>query len=419
MNIIIKGLFKGCMLIVFMITFTTAIVFARSEDFEKAQEQLKSIVTEKGYPPSLEDYIRIVINDTDKQLSSGEINQLWGLLESMQNPLITKDSLLTLISSKYSSLSDFLCDYEHKRELFDNKSDHSIQTVRYHLAMNNDSFIVDREPLSSIVNDRRTAVSSTKNCFIKVFYPSDNDNTYVNASLGAPSGDRSDQYQSMSPLSQSCLCDTTVLGDPTEFHDLKLFLSKPRSRNLIVFEDLVMYNSSKCLVLSDLSIKILLDVDKDFSVVGLIDYLPNIEDGPDGPTLKSLRIGAERSLSGLKSYGNAIWFPEKAVIDYFTDSGDLAMRDSVDYENIKVNSGLKDSYFSDVIPDGALVADSIRDMVYVWGDHPSIGSLIKETVKSKRQTIFRNLSLVLGLCFLACWGFIEWRKRRLLKENAE
>ena len=337
----------------------------------------------------------------------------------MQNPLISKDSLLALISSKYSSLSDFLCDFEHKREFFDNKSKQSTQIVRCQLAMNNDSFIVDREPISGIVNDRRIVVSSTKDCFIKVFYPSDNDNTYVNASLDEPIEDHSDLYQSMSPLSQSCLCDTIVFGDPTEFHDLKLFLSKPRSRNLIVFEELVMYNSSKCLVLSDLSFKILLDVDKDFSVVGLIDYLPNIEDGPDGPTLKSLRIGAERTLSGLKSYGNAIWFPEKAVIDYFSDSGDLAMRDSVDYENIKVNSGLKDSYFSDVIPDGALVADSIRDMVYVWGDHPSIGSLIKETVKSKRQTIFRNLSVICGLCFLACWGFIEWRKRRLLKENTE
>ena len=419
MNIIIKGLFKGCMLIVFMITFTTVIVFARSEDFEKAQEQLKSIVTENGTPPSLDDYIRIVINDTDKQLSSGEINQLWGLLESMQNPLISKDSLLTLVSSKYSSLSDFLCDFEHKREFFDNKSKQSTQIVRCQLAMNNDSFIVDREPISGIVNDRRIVVSSTKDCFIKVFYPSDNDNTYVNASLDEPTDNRSDQYQSMSPLPQSCLCDTTLLGNPTEFHDLKLFLSKPRSRNIIVFEDLVMYNSSKCLVLSDLSFKILLDVDKDFSVVGLIDYLPNIEDGPDGPTLKSLRIGSERSLSGLKSYGNAIWFPNKAVIDYFSDSGDLAMRDSVDYENIKVNSGLKDSYFSDVIPDGALVADSIRDMVYVWGDRASIGSLIKETVKKKRQTIYRSLSLALGLCFIACWGIIEWRKRRLLKGEVE
>ena len=173
-------------------------------------------------------------------------------------------------------------------------------------------------------------------------------------------------------------------------------------------------------MIASLSYRLMLDIDKDFSMVQICGTSCVPRDIPNDPVLERVFLRSQRTLYGLTSYGNSIWFPKKSVSEYFTvDSEAPYMIDTVDYEKIEMNHNLPDSYFSDVIPDGALVADSIRDMVYVWGDRASIGSLIKETVKSKRQTIFRNLSLVLGLCLIACWGIIEWRKRRLLKGEVE
>jgi hypothetical protein len=76
--------------------------------------------------------------------------------------------------------------------------------------------------------------------------------------------------------------------------------------------------------------------------------------------------------------------PRKIITEYFDQKGFLSRCDTVDVNDIKINIAVVDSYFSDFIPEDALVSDAINEMTYKQSDSPSINSLIKETAKSKR-----------------------------------
>ena len=391
---------------------------AEEEDFKKTVEEFNVIKTSTGMAPSLNDYIRLVIDDRGKNLSACEQIDLWEILKEMQNPMITREELLALLESKYRAIDSFESVYTLKQEVKDSSCGHRDETVKYRFAKKGSQFLVERDRIEGEPKNH-ILISSTKDRYIMLNIPSEDDeHGLVNASLGGPSGERGEGFEPWSPLSQSGLCDTSFYNFPHEYYDLVLFLNEVK--NFIIFEKTEMVNDCECLVIASLSCRLMLDIDKDFSLVQICGSSCVPRETPDDPVLERVFLSSQSTLYGLTSYGNSIWFPKKSVTEYFTaDSEAPYMTDTVDYEKIEVNHHLSDSYFSGVIPDGALVADSIRDMVYVWGDRASIGSLIKKTVKTKRQTIFRNLSVVFGLCFLACWGFIEWRKRRLLKENTE
>lgn len=412
---------KSVVVSVLMITFcslTDVVPVYAEEDFEKTVEEFKEIKSSTGFAPSLNDYIRLVIDDKRKSLSASEQIDLWQILKEMQNPMITREELLALLESKYRTLDSFESTYTLKQEVKNSSCGHQDETVKYRFAKKGNQFLVESNRIEGEPNNH-ILTSSSKDRYIMLNIPSEDDeHGLVNASLAGPSDNHGEGFEPWSPLSQSGLCDTSFYNFPHEYYDLVLFLNK--DRNFIIFEKTEKVNDSECLVIASLSYRLMLDIDKDFSMVQICGTSCVPRDIPNDPVLERVFLRSQRTLYGLTSYGNSIWFPKKSVSEYFTvDSEAPYMIDTVDYEKIEMNHNLPDSYFSDVIPDGALVADSIRDMVYVWGDRASIGSLIKETVKSKRQTIFRNLSLVLGLCLIACWGIIEWRKRRLLKGEVE
>jgi hypothetical protein len=57
------------------------------------------------------------------------------------------------------------------------------------------------------------------------------------------------------------------------------------------------------------------------------------------------------------------------------------------------------------------IADQVHNLTYRWGDHPTIGGLLKETVKSKVVTTFRWISVILGLAMIGVGVGFKIRKR--------
>ena len=66
---------KSVVVSVLMITFcslTDVVPVYAEEDFEKTVEEFKEIKSSTGFAPSLNDYIRLVIDDKRKSLSASE-----------------------------------------------------------------------------------------------------------------------------------------------------------------------------------------------------------------------------------------------------------------------------------------------------------------------------------------------------------
>ena len=339
------------------------------------------------------------------QLKSADRTALWKEVAAAQHSSISKNELCAITRSKRQSIKSILCTYRIGNNVY-----------KYALLNNNAYYEWDEDQ-----NGRSHGLRSVNSKdFRTVVFPSDQD---VNASLvNASISPLREEYSAIglcneSPLFQCMLEDTNAFGSKHWGLDICNYVeSFPLA---CVFEKTEILDGHHCIVLADLYTKIYLDIDKDYSLYALLDYqvADNNEENPD--TTFSRRLDSSRVLHNLKDYGNGIWLPEWVETKTFNLDGSVNSENRITYEEIRLNSGLKASFFENVIPEGAVVADSVRDMVYIWGDHASIGSLIKETVKTKRQTIFRNFSVVLGLCLIACWGIIEWRKRRLQKGEVE
>lgn len=339
------------------------------------------------------------------KLKSVDRTVLWQEITAKQHSYVSKDELCRIIQSKRQSIKSILCTYRIGNDMYK------------YVLKNNNAYFEWNNNLNGQSHGLRSV--SSKDLRI-VHFPTDQDNhkDIVNASISP----LSEEYVSAglcsdSPLSQSMLENTSAFGSKHWGMDLCNYIETfPLA---CIFEKTEELNGHHCIVLADLYTKIYLDIERDFALYALLDYQVTDENKENSDKTFTRSLDSSRILHNLKDYGNGIWLPEWVEKKTFNLDGSVNSESRITYEEIKLNIKLKDSFFEDVIPDGALVADSIRDMVYMWGNHSSIGSLIKETVKTKRQTIFRNLSVILGLCFIACWGIVEWRRRRLSKGDAE
>ena len=203
--------------------------------------------------------------------------------------------------------------------------------------------------------------------------------------------------------------------------DIVKTISEPGSSFILQKHEFI--DGLECIVVANLFSRYYLSMNHDYALVRYelfhTEIFPDdVDKNLQDQRLFSRRIQYQCTMSDLFEVENSLWLPK--TISIIKNEDNLNPEHTrITLDKIAINKPISDAEFSDVIPDGAFVTDAIRKMVYKWGNRASIGTLIKETVQSKRQTLFRNISFILGLCFIVCWGIIEWRKRRLLKGDAE
>ena len=377
-----------------------------SDDFPKVKERVARFKEENGKAPNLDDYYDIIFNE-GYELTGIERPLIWFDVCRAQQPPISKEEIREIYLAKRDFVKDFYVDFTVE----DSREPNGVKECRY-AVKNNDMFLheIKKTEQDGQISHRLSALN--KSDFRYVVFSDSSADAGIQNRTGNEFG--ADGFCFQMPLVKSMIFDQTVFGLNWKSYDMPMLLEGMSS--LQIMEKTEMYEGNECLIIAGLSEKFYLDIQKDYSVC-CAEFFD--EDALRNTDIRSVHPRSRRVLRNLVSYGNGIWLPSEVETTYYDADQNVTSRERIVYNEIRINQGLKDDFFIDVIPDGAIVSDSIRDMVYVWGDHPSIGSLIKETVKSKRQAIFRNLSVVCGLCFLACWGFIEWRKKRLLKENAE
>ncbi len=398
---------------------TSGELFANNDDKEiqTIRRTIQNFRSEHGTAISLEDYNELVYNRPNP-IEWRFSRDLWSELKVSQNPGILLKDLKKIIKSKQDSLTRLRCKYiAHRSSPNKSISPSEIETVTEFIKYNKLLFkSVKKRDLSTDQIILRNTASYDGDVLRSLDYPLDSDleNSLPDASISEFT-DRSSFFDADNMLVQSLLLtsqDAEEGGCP--IYNLSSFLD---SDGVILFENHVAVDGFDCLLITDGVFLIYLSVEMDYTPVRIDTYLSDPR--KDREHMYQRVLYSSCSHKNFKKFQNSIWFPE-FVETKVTHPGQLfEFFDKITYTDVSLDFDMNTAFFQDIIPDGSLVVDGVRGMVYRWGDHPSIGSLIKETVKSKRQAIFRNLSVVCGLCFLACWGFIEWRKRRLLKENTE
>ena len=357
------------------------------------------------------------------KLTAAQQHELISKMYLNASPIIDLESLHKIWKSKRQSISSFSIDYQEAYCHLDGKGKkENLRKLNYkyiyggknklqYVRMGKIEPGASEKVLVSLYEDRKITVSFPKN-------------NYVNAGiLGVtPQEHMVSFWNPYNPvLCSSLLSDKDFYQPVVQNRDVVAALSD--STRYHVMEGIENINGYRCVVVANISSRFCLSIDHNYAIIQHTTYKP-ITLSSDRSTNPNERKFIDRSqiyqctCSELVDVGNGIWFPKKIEIES-EDETQLHQLIIMHVNDIRINEQIPDSIFTEVIPDGAYVADGIRDMVYIWGNRTSIGSLIKETVKSKRQTIYRNFSIVLGLCFIACWGIVEWRKRRLQKGEVE
>jgi hypothetical protein len=182
-----------------------------------------------------------------------------------------------------------------------------------------------------------------------------------------------------------------------------------------VIEDQEIANGQNCIVVIDGLKRYFLDPQKDYSIVKFeqFDYIYDSSEHVIGRK----KIQLSNYLDYI-DYGNSIWIPSKIETIYYSN-GSVIGNTIVDIKEVKINSGIKENFFTDVFPENTLVSDAIRNMVYKQSDSPSINSLIKETAKSKRIFIYRYISIISGLALIFIALGLKYRAYLKAKRERE
>jgi hypothetical protein len=235
---------------------------------------------------------------------------------------------------------------------------------------------------------------------------------YPSASID-PISSRSKSFLSATPLCQSMLFDTVSAEMPHIGFDFLL------CGNMIVFEKEKQLNDHACLIMGNKNRMYYLDKDKDFSVVKKEVYSSITEDYEDGFRIVGRYLSEQTEFMDIQDFGNGIWLPNNVVYTQFNKEGKIIRVETIKVEEMKLNSGLQKKFFTDIIPENAMIADGIRGLVYRQSDHSSIDSLLKETVKSKRIFIYRYISIISGFALIFFVLIIKYRQYLKAKRERE
>ncbi|MDR1385785.1 MAG: hypothetical protein LBJ67_18330 [Planctomycetaceae bacterium] len=337
---------------------------------------------------------------------------LYGEVVKQQKPLISRENLLRLIEAKRNSIKDFKSIYSITIDDLI-KTDlipiHRKEICEFALINSKNKLLFDikLQPSPSQTPEIRTSFDGN-NIITLMTYP----NGHKHAGIKESKIDSMhDFFQPYMPLALSMLYNTEICQMPNKGFDLLLFLKQDTI--VVVYEKKEVINGSECIVVADLTTRLYLDISKDFSVVRAETYTQNILEGQ----LMGRWLTTQTTLFDLTDYGNGVWLPNKAIVLYYDQTNKATCKRSIEVLNTKLNDNLKEDYFVNFIPADIMVVDTVNNTIYKWGDSPSIGGLLKETVKPRSTSIYNWISIIVGLIMIVIARPFKIRER-ILKGRA-
>jgi len=161
-------------------------------------------------------------------------------------------------------------------------------------------------------------------------------------------------------------------------NDLAAFVKWAPAESVFVSDEPVQLRGASCLLISQPGQDLFIDIDRDFALIRYVGY----HHGPDG----ELSVREQRDLFDYKDFGNSVWLPARAIEKRY-DQGVEVEKWEVSWDIHIVNERIGESVFSDVIPEGALVNDTVKGQSYYLGKHGSIAGMLKDKITTPRTPI--------------------------------
>jgi hypothetical protein len=383
---------------------------AKSEEMEinEIKTILHKFKEEYGYAPTDHDFFSIILKP-EYSFSYEEISILYQILKQKSAPIISKDKLLKIIKAKRESIKDFYCQYKVRVNNANNNI--SIYTTESKYVKKDNKILFDQIIQEGSTLLPRNIISYDGHLFYNYSPPSQE---HVMPFVGVKENvDYSLFYDSFLPLTISMLVDSKQFGKTFDYiNDLIVFLE---DGGTIGCEKKEIIDGKECLVFCNWYTRVWLCPDLDFMPVRAEAYFLSEQESTKSTKviLTKRELIEKKLLFNLRNYGNGIWLPSHIKIEFFTKDGIPIKNVFIDVSSMKVNTAIKDENFTDFIPKGAIIADTSRNMVYQWEDHPSIGGLLKETVKPKSTRLYQRISVITGLIMIVIAVVFEIRKRIL------
>ncbi|MDR0603445.1 MAG: hypothetical protein LBG80_03975 [Bacteroidales bacterium] len=384
------------LIIIVLQAFFCGSIFTDETSYLEASKAISEFKSANGFAPTVEYYFDWILNK-NHTFTNSETAKLWFVFIKQQIPIIQTKDLLSLAVTKRDSIRDFKCRLIVNDEVCD-KNNKKLEIWVYDYALKENCFLVDEYLKEKPENRTITSSNGSFQIFITAF----SDRFYPSASIDTISS-KSKAFLSVSPLCQAMLFDSVSFEVPHISFDFAL------CDKLIVFEKEININGHPRIILGNKNRFYYLDKDKDFSVVKKEVFYSITEDYEDGFHIVGRYLSEETIFENLQDFGNGIWLPNHIVNTSFDEKSNIVRKEVIDVENMSLNSGIQESFFTDIIPENAVVADGIRGLVYRQSDSPSINSLIKETANSKRVFIYRYISIISGLVLIFIVLVIKYR----------
>jgi hypothetical protein len=374
----------------------------------KVQQALRNLQSAHGPVPTDLEFMRFMAAQPVK-LNGTEMLLAWDELGRLQNPEITTRDLVELIKSKRASLQDMQQNYSVRREEFDGNGQVNMTLKRqYTFKFSGSKVLLEQHGATTgeEQNESDSFIKTYDGQLVRLVH--DPKGKMPHASITQLES-RNDFYRLSNVLVSSMLINSiSDLGLPYGYYDLVHLIDKERS---IVIEKTEKVDDVECVVVGGLACRVFLDPAHDYSVIRVEEY--GVSNDKNDGFLGRFQTGL-RELKRLKDYGNGVWLPSEVVQTVFSNGKPIS-RETTLLENAEINQGISDDVFSAIIPDGAMLADGIRGIVYRHGRSPSIEGTLWDAVSGEanpNRTILLLLNLVAIVVLL---GFIwmRWRRKQM------
>ena len=313
------------------------ITHSGSEEFSRAKDE----ITGSGSPLAFGEFLELA---NRHNLDSQDRAALWAVMKSRQNPPVSIGKLREVYEKKRNFIGDFSSTYHVglKKYTFAQKGESRLYTEGFF-----------ERPGGCVSNYYETA-SRSESAYRSVIRGPEVNGKSPHMALIMPLDvlfTTSGLFPTEMPLSQAWLF-RAKWGRGVTGSDLGNILGRQHTQ-AVVFEKPEIIDGRSCLVVGTLFAKFYLDPEKDYAVYSAEHYSPITEDGRT-----TVAISTKSVLHGLKDYGGGVWLPETVEIFHYNPDGSPRPGEEYVYDEIKINSGIPDSFFDDIIPADAVVVDT-------------------------------------------------------------
>jgi hypothetical protein len=360
-------------IIVFFITFTVFLYDTCADEaaYKKAIDYIENL---NDRLPNDEDYFQVCSFSDTCFLSPSERLKIWKKIISLQKSTISRADLLSIFRAKRNSLNDVKITYSEKTLNCRNIAQQIEHQYAYTFAFAPDRLFLDRngDDFEHVITSYdgkvvRTVtehnsdlpnadVMNTSSLRLRIVHP------LINMPFFAARF-----YHLNMPLFPAMLFNPARCDASWQFNfDLESFLEAEKTH---VLDRDIQLNGKKCIVVLDLSTKIYLDPEKDFSVIRFEKYAHNAVPTQlqSTPIPLSSLLGQDVRITGrkliyrsdltdLKNYGNGIWIPSKIENTIFNttfNEQNVVEQSVVTIEDVRVNEGIPQTFFTEIVLVGA------------------------------------------------------------------